>query len=47
TREIGIRKAIGAPPASILKTVILESIIITAIFGYIGLMAGIGLTEIV
>jgi putative ABC transport system permease protein len=47
TREIGIRKAIGAPPATILKSIITESIIITAIFGYIGMMAGIGLTELV
>ena len=47
TREIGIRKAIGAPPSSILKTIILESIIITTIFGYLGLVMGIGLTEIV
>lgn len=47
TREIGIRKAIGAPPASILKSIILESIIITTIFGYIGLMMGIGLTELI
>ncbi len=47
TREIGIRKAIGAPPASILKSIISESIIITAIFGYIGLMMGIGLTELI
>lgn len=47
TREIGIRKAIGATPVSILKTIILESIIITTIFGYIGLMMGIGLTELV
>ena len=47
TREIGIRKAIGAPPSSILKSIILESIIITAIFGYIGLMLGIGVTELV
>lgn len=47
TREIGIRKAIGATPSSILKTIILESIIITTVFGYLGLMMGIGLTEIV
>lgn len=45
TREIGIRKAIGASPMSILKTIVLESIIITAIFGYIGMLAGIGVTE--
>ncbi|MDD2285557.1 MAG: ABC transporter permease [Paludibacter sp.] len=47
TREIGIRKAIGAPPAQILFTIILESILITAIFGYMGMMAGIGITEVV
>ncbi len=46
TREIGIRKAIGASPMSILKTIVLESIIITAIFGYIGMLAGIGVTEV-
>jgi ABC-type transport system, involved in lipoprotein release, permease component len=47
TREIGIRKAIGASPANILRSIIIESIIITAIFGYIGMIAGVGLTEIV
>ncbi|HLP05151.1 MAG TPA: ABC transporter permease [Paludibacter sp.] len=47
TREIGIRKAIGAPPASILRSIIIESILITTLFGYIGMMMGIGLTETV
>jgi len=47
TREIGIRKAIGAPPADILRSIITESIIITTIFGYVGMMAGIGLTELI
>lgn len=47
TREIGIRKAIGAPPSAILKSIILESIFITTLFGYIGLMLGIGVTELV
>jgi len=45
TREFGIRKALGAQPSSILWLVILEAVIITAIFGYIGLVCGVGLTE--
>jgi putative ABC transport system permease protein len=47
TREIGIRKALGAPPAHILFSIIIESILITAFFGYLGMLAGIGLTELV
>lgn len=42
TREFGIRKAIGASPASILRIIITESIIVTGFFGYIGMLLGIG-----
>ncbi len=47
TKEFGIRRAIGAPPVSILTMVVVESIIITALFGYIGMVIGVGLTELV
>jgi len=45
TREFGIRKALGAKPSSILKLIIVESITITGIFGYIGMIIGIAVTE--
>lgn len=45
TREFGIRKALGAKPVSILWLIIAESIVITTFFGYIGMVAGIAVTE--
>ena len=46
TREFGIRKAIGAKPWSILKLIITESIIMTSVFGYIGMILGVAANEI-
>ena len=45
TREFGIRKAIGAGPWSILRLVVVESVAITAVFGYVGMLCGIAANE--
>ncbi len=41
TKELGIRKALGASPGSILKLIIAEAVIVTGFFGYLGLYLGI------
>ncbi len=46
THEIGIRRAIGARPRSILIQVIAESVAITILFGYIGIVLGTAVMQI-
>lgn len=47
TREIGVRKALGATPSNIIGTLVFESILVTSLAGYSGLVLGVGLIELI
>lgn len=46
TYEFGIRKAIGATPWAIMKLIVMESVAITAFFGYLGMIVGLLACEV-
>src|SRR5690606_23190698 len=46
TREIGVKRALGAVPSQIILQIMLEAVFLTSLAGYFGLVSGIGLLEL-
>jgi putative ABC transport system permease protein len=47
TKEIGIQRAIGATPGIVITQIVIESVLLTSVAGYIGLVLGVGLIELI
>lgn len=47
TKEIGVQRALGATPWSIRKQIIIESVLLTSVAGYMGLVIGVGILELI
>jgi putative ABC transport system permease protein len=46
TRELGIRKALGATPLRLVGMVLAEALLITSMAGYAGVVTGVALVEL-
>jgi putative ABC transport system permease protein len=47
TKEIGIQRALGATPQTIISQIISESVVLTTLAGYLGLVVGVALVELI
>jgi len=47
TKEIGVRKAIGARPWAIISQIVSETVVLTAVAGYLGLVVGVFILEVI